>query len=81
MGFNAGDGDHSYSLPGSRTDDIVNIDERSNVFVPGVWVFHVSGPEVRSGGCSEMPGKIYIILYKGFNRHIRIVCTVYVYRT
>ena len=59
VGFNAGDNQNFFSLPGSRTDDIVNIDERSNVGEPGVWVFHVSGPEVRSGGCSDTtnPGK------------------------
>ena len=67
VGFNAGDSQNSYSLPGSRTDDIVNIDERSNVGEPGVWVFHVSGPEVRSGGCSDTtnPGKLSWLYVQG----------------
>ena len=62
VGFNAGDNVNSYSVPGSRTDDIVNINETSNVDVPGVWVFKVSGPSVKSGGCVQdlavRPGKL-----------------------
>ena len=39
-GINAGDGVKSIMIPGSRTPEIVNIDETSNVGVPGVWIFH-----------------------------------------
>ena len=35
VGFNAGDNIRFASVPGSRTDDIINIDERSNVLRNG----------------------------------------------
>ena len=40
-GFNAGDGVRYFSIPGSQTADIVNIDTTSNVEVPGLWMFRV----------------------------------------
>jgi len=40
-GINAGDGYTSVSIPGSGTPDIINIDETSNVGMPGVWMFQV----------------------------------------
>ena len=58
VGFNAGDMKHFYLVPGSRTDDIVDIDEQSNIGIPGAWVFHVSGPDVESGGCMETDSQI-----------------------
>ena len=58
VGFNAGDMRNSYSVPGSRIADIVNIDKRSNIGIPGVWVFHVSGPDVKVGGCMETGSKL-----------------------
>ena len=41
VGFNAGDGVHYFSIPGSQTAAIVNIDTTSNVGVPGLWMFRV----------------------------------------
>ena len=29
----------SYTIPGSLTPEIINIDETSNVGIPGVWMF------------------------------------------
>ena len=40
-GFNAGDGVRYFSIPGSQTANIVNIETRSNVGVPGLWMFRV----------------------------------------
>ena len=40
-GFNAGDQVNSYTLPGSRTPNIVNITRTSNVGIPGTWIFKV----------------------------------------
>lgn len=54
VGFDAGDQFSYYSLPGSRTDAIANVTRTSNVGMPGVWVFKVSGPSVESGGCLDM---------------------------
>ena len=42
VGYNAGDGIISFTVPGSQTDDIIRIASTSNVDVPGVWVFRVS---------------------------------------
>ena len=50
-GFNAGDGNHSATVPGSQTPSIINIANTSNVDVPGMWIFQVDG-DIRSGGCS-----------------------------
>lgn len=41
MGFNAGDGIRFAMVPGSRTAEIVNIDETSNIGRNGVWAFRV----------------------------------------
>ena len=53
VGFNAGDGVHFASVPGSQTPEIVNISTTSNVGIPGVWIFWVDQEEVQYGGCSD----------------------------
>jgi len=40
-GINAGDGINYFNIPGSFTPDIINIDETSNVGIPGIWIFQV----------------------------------------
>ena len=55
MGFNAGDGIRSFTLETSRTDDVVNVDELSNVMKPGIFVFQVDGTVV-SRGCTDDAG-------------------------
>ena len=40
-GINGGDGVNYFNIPGSLTPDIINIDETSNVGIPGVWMFQV----------------------------------------
>ena len=52
VGFNAGDGNHSATVPGSRKAAIINIDNTSNVDVPGMWIFQVN-ENIRSGGCGR----------------------------
>lgn len=54
VGLNAGDGVRYISVPGSRTDDIIDIDARSNVFHNGVFVFQVDGVSVVPAGCSAI---------------------------
>ncbi|XP_072178726.1 sushi domain-containing protein 2-like [Diadema setosum] len=46
VGFNKGDGATHYSLEGSGTDDVVNIDEKSNVGEPGRFVFRIDGNDI-----------------------------------
>lgn len=55
VGFNAGDGVRFTVVNSSRTDDIVNIDEDSNVMKPGIFVYQVDGTAV-PGGCSNNAG-------------------------
>ena len=38
-GITAGDGVNFVTIPGSLTPDIINIDNTSNVGVPGAWIF------------------------------------------
>ena len=40
-GINAGDGNNSYTLPGSLTDGVIDIAKTSNLNVPGKWMFQV----------------------------------------
>ena len=49
VGFNAGDNITYYAVPGSRTSSIVDIENTTNVGVPGMWVFQVNNAQVDSG--------------------------------
>ena len=40
-GINAGDGINHITVPGSLTTNISDIEETSNIDVPGIWVFRV----------------------------------------
>jgi receptor-type tyrosine-protein phosphatase Q/CUB/sushi domain-containing protein len=50
VGFNAGDGIRFESIPGSRTNEILNITITSNIGIDGVWVFRVDEEEIPMGG-------------------------------
>ena len=41
VGIDGGDGINYFSIPTSRTADIVNITSTSNVNQPGLWIFKV----------------------------------------
>ncbi|XP_044134447.1 alpha-tectorin-like [Bufo gargarizans] len=49
-GFNSGDDTHYFNIPGSRTNEVLNIQSTSNVNCPGRWVFQVDDFKV-PGGC------------------------------
>uniref|UniRef100_H3A4Z5 Tectorin alpha n=1 Tax=Latimeria chalumnae TaxID=7897 RepID=H3A4Z5_LATCH len=49
-GFNSGNSSYYFSIPGSRTADIINIKSTSNVNNPGRWVFRSDNFSV-IGGC------------------------------
>ena len=51
VGFDAGDGIRYFTVPGSRTDEIINVAETSNVGIPGMWIFRIDGQEVEAAGC------------------------------
>lgn len=46
VGFNAGDGVRFFKVNVGLNPDVVNIDEMSNVWIPGVFVFGVDKTEV-----------------------------------
>jgi hypothetical protein len=50
-GFDAGDGATSTTLPGSFTEGVRQLVNRSNVGVPGVWAFRVDS-SITSAGCA-----------------------------
>lgn len=52
-GFNAGDGKRYFNIPGSRTGDVVNVEETTNVGFPGRWVFRIDDANVEVGGCND----------------------------
>ncbi|KAI7800776.1 putative sushi [Triplophysa rosa] len=52
-GFNAGDGRGYFNIPGSRTDDIVEVETTTNVGYPGRWVFRIDDAQVQVGGCND----------------------------
>ena len=41
IGFNAGDGIRFFMVPGALTNQVLNIDEGSNVGVTGVYIYQV----------------------------------------
>ena len=53
VGFDAGDGENYYNVPGSRTDDIVNIDDQSNVGQPGRFIFRIDNNTIQTIICNE----------------------------
>ena len=53
VGYNAGDGITSFTIPGSQTDNILNLVSTSNIRVPGVWVFRLDEEEIVFPSCSD----------------------------
>lgn len=52
-GFNGGDIGHFFNLPGSRSNDVVNIEQSTNVNIPGRWFFRVDTELIDpANGCS-----------------------------
>ncbi|XP_012889103.1 PREDICTED: sushi, nidogen and EGF-like domain-containing protein 1 [Dipodomys ordii] len=53
FGFNAGDGQRYFNIPGSRTADMADVESTTNVGVPGRWAFRIDDAQVRVGGCAH----------------------------
>ena len=51
-GFNAGDGVRFFIIPGSRTNDILNLTSTSNVARDGQWMFQTDEASVEAVGCN-----------------------------
>ncbi|XP_072017285.1 uncharacterized protein [Amphiura filiformis] len=43
VGFNQGDGNRFFNLPGAQTDDVIDLDKLSNIGIPGVFVYRIDG--------------------------------------
>nr|XP_057933710.1 alpha-tectorin [Doryrhamphus excisus] len=53
LGFNGGEIGHFFNLPGSRSNEVVNVDQTTNVNIPGRWFFRVDPEFVDpANGCS-----------------------------
>ena len=50
IGFDAGDGMRGFTLPGSLTTDIQDVEDGSNVGVEGVYAFRVDLSEIVGPG-------------------------------
>ncbi|XP_019638972.1 PREDICTED: sushi, nidogen and EGF-like domain-containing protein 1 [Branchiostoma belcheri] len=66
-GFNSGDGSNYYTVPGSRSAEIVQIETRTNVGQPGTFMFRIDpftiiplGTVRLVGGNSEFEGRVEI---------------------
>ncbi|XP_072026699.1 protein mesh-like [Amphiura filiformis] len=51
-GFNAGDGIRFFSISGSRTSAIVDIETTTNIGTPGRWLFRVDTATIQNSGCN-----------------------------
>ena len=63
VGINCGDEYHYVNVPGSRTHEISDISDRSNVNILGMWIFRADTIDVPEGYCSYMSPGIYILLF------------------
>jgi len=68
-GISAGDGITSVTIPGSRTPAIINIDQTSNVEIPGVWVFQVDSSDINGSGLSDFICR-FSFQFQTFNIHL-----------
>eukprot|EP00058_Branchiostoma_floridae_P017536 XP_002603024.1 hypothetical protein BRAFLDRAFT_84760 [Branchiostoma floridae] len=64
VGFNAGNGMQYFSVPGSQTHAIVDVETTSNVNIPGRWVFRIDSAVIQDGGCNA-EGSIRITPFFG----------------
>lgn len=52
-GFNAGDNATYYIIEGSFTPEVLTLVNRTNVGVPGKWIFRIDQSDIEEGGCPE----------------------------
>ncbi|CAH3193578.1 unnamed protein product [Porites evermanni] len=51
-GFNAGDGFRYFNIPGSRTSQVLDLPNKSNVGVSGRWMFRIDNAKIEAAGCN-----------------------------
>ena len=59
VGFNAGDGTSYFMVPGALTNQVLNIDEGSNVGVTGLYIYRVDMCLVLGPRDGENPNVTY----------------------
>ena len=62
VGFNAGDGERYFSVPGSRTASIVDVETTSNVGLAGRWMFRIDDVSVEAGGCNTEGSTLPVVV-------------------
>ena len=67
-GFNAGDGDRFFSIPGSQSAAILNIYNTSNAGVPGLWAFRVDQSTIAEPPSSMLTACGKNVLHEKFRR-------------
>lgn len=55
VGYNAGDGFTSFTVPGSQTDGIMHVEITSNVRNPGMWLFRLDREDILLPSCANIP--------------------------
>lgn len=72
-GFDAGDGIHFFTLPNSRTDDVLQLANTSNVAVdtPGLWTFAVRNGALPDGATPSNP-LLPVVTENGWNFNFNI---------
>ena len=73
VGYNAGDGIVSYTVPESLTYDILRIASTSNVDVPGMWVFRLDEEDVVLPTCDNNPIGKYLKCARNIHQNNIIV--------
>ena len=61
LGFNAGDGMNSFTLPDTfnTSADVLNLESTSNVGIPGCYIFRVDTQQIlRPGGMSQIESNV-----------------------
>ncbi|KAJ8040785.1 Sushi, nidogen and EGF-like domain-containing protein 1 [Holothuria leucospilota] len=53
VGFNAGDGVNYFTLPGSRTNEVLDLQISSNIGIPGRWMFRVDQETIQGFSCRD----------------------------
>ncbi|KAJ8041477.1 Alpha-tectorin [Holothuria leucospilota] len=77
VGFNYGDGVKGFMLNVSGTDDVINMDETSNIGIPGRWIFRLDQAEIEAPSETIrtrcLPGWTFLEIeyacYKFYNEH------------
>ena len=60
VGYDAGDYFNYYTVPGSMTPSIVDIETTSNVGIPGMYIFKVDSP---TPGKSRCMSKMHVLVF------------------